>query len=98
MGAGRMASVRAQAMGLKRYSATSFGAPDRFRAFFMERYGESYRREIETFVAGVAQGAPAAVSARDGLRAVYLAEAAGASLRLGKAIELKSGGEVTWDA
>jgi hypothetical protein len=36
------------------------------------------------------------VTAIDGLRAVYLAEAAGASLRLGKTIELKSNCEITW--
>jgi myo-inositol 2-dehydrogenase / D-chiro-inositol 1-dehydrogenase len=96
--AGMVISDNPKATGLKRFSSTSFGAPDRFRAFFMERYGESYRLEIEAFVAGVAQGTPASVSALDGLRAVYLAEAAGASLRLGRAIELKPNGEVTWDA
>ncbi|MBV9492578.1 MAG: inositol 2-dehydrogenase, partial [Verrucomicrobia bacterium] len=96
--AGMVLSDNPPATGLKRFSSTSFGAPDRFRAFFMERYGESYRREIETFVAGVAKGVPASVSALDGLRAVYLAEAAGASHRLGRAIELKPTGEVTWDA
>jgi hypothetical protein len=36
------------------------------------------------------------VTAIDGLRAVYLAEAAGASLRLGKTIELKPNCEITW--
>lgn len=96
--AGMVISDNPRATGLKRFSNANFGAPDRFRAFFMERYGESYRREIEAFVAGVAKGAPASVSALDGLRAVYLAEAAGASLRLGKPIELKTSGEVTWDA
>lgn len=62
----------------------------------MERYGESYRLEIEAFVHGLTQGQPASVTAIDGLRAVYLAEAAGASLRTGKAIELKSNCEITW--
>jgi myo-inositol 2-dehydrogenase / D-chiro-inositol 1-dehydrogenase len=32
----------------------------------------------------------------DGLRAAYLAEAAGASLRLGQAVELKTNCEVSW--
>jgi hypothetical protein len=41
-----------RATGLKRFTSTSFGAPDRFRSFFMERYGESYRLEIEAFVGG----------------------------------------------
>jgi hypothetical protein len=64
----------------------------------MERYGESYRLEIEAFVGGLATAASPPINALDGLRAVYLAEAAGASLRLGKAIELKASCEVTWDA
>jgi myo-inositol 2-dehydrogenase/D-chiro-inositol 1-dehydrogenase len=85
-----------QATGFKRFSSTSFGAPDRFRAFFMERYGDSYRLEIEAFIQGLAQGQPASVTAIDGLRAVYLAEAAGASLRLGKTIELNPNCEITW--
>ena len=98
-GSGGMAiSDNPSATGLKRFSGASFGAPDRFRAFFMERYGDSYRLEIETFVDGVAKGTPAPVNAHDGLRAVYLAEAAGASLRLGKPIELTSKCEVTWQA
>jgi myo-inositol 2-dehydrogenase/D-chiro-inositol 1-dehydrogenase len=96
--AGMVISDNPRATGLKRFSGTSFGAPDRFRAFFMERYGESYLLEIEAFVGGLAQGTPAPVNALDGLRAVYLAEAAGASLRLGKAVELKTNCEVTWDA
>jgi myo-inositol 2-dehydrogenase / D-chiro-inositol 1-dehydrogenase len=112
MGAGRMARVHAKAIGaagmvisdnpratnIERYSRTSFGAPDRIFTFYMDRYGESYRTEIETFLGGVAAGTPASVSAIDGLRAVYLAEAAGASLRLGRAVELKVNCEVTWNA
>lgn len=96
--AGMVISDNPRATGLKRFSSTSFGAPDRFRAFFMERYGESYRLEIEAFVGALAQGKPTPVNALDGLRAVYLAEAAGASLRLGKAVELRTNCEVTWDA
>lgn len=93
---GMVMSDNPQATGFKRFSSQSFGAPDRFRAFFMERYGDSYRLEIEAFVNGLVQGQSASVSALDGLRAVYLAEAAGASLRLGKAIELKPNCEITW--
>jgi myo-inositol 2-dehydrogenase / D-chiro-inositol 1-dehydrogenase len=94
--AGMVMSDNPQATGFKRFSSTNFGAPDRFRAFFMERYGDSYRFEIEAFVNGLEQGQPASVNALDGLRAVYLAEAAGASLRTGKAIELKPNCEITW--
>ena len=93
---GMVISDNPRATGLKRYASASFGAPDRIFAFYMDRYGDSYRREIETFLGGVAAGTPPPVSAIDGLRATYLADAAGASLRLGKAIELKTSCEVTW--
>jgi myo-inositol 2-dehydrogenase / D-chiro-inositol 1-dehydrogenase len=73
-----------------------FGAPDRFRAFFMERYGDCYRLEIEACLNRLAQRKSAPVNATDGLRAAYLAEAAGAPLRLGKTIELKPNCEITW--
>jgi myo-inositol 2-dehydrogenase / D-chiro-inositol 1-dehydrogenase len=85
-----------RATGIERYSGTRFGAPDRLFTFYMDRYGESYRREIETFLAGVAAGTLPPVNAVDGLRTAYLAEAAGASLRLGKAIELQTNCEMSW--
>jgi myo-inositol 2-dehydrogenase / D-chiro-inositol 1-dehydrogenase len=96
--AGMVISDNPRATAVQRYSSTSFGAPDRVFTFFMDRYGDSYRTEIETFLGGVAAGTPPPVNAFDGLRAVYLAEAAGASLRLGKAVELKPNCEVTWNA
>ena len=95
--AGMVISDNPRATGLKRYSSTAFGAPDRLFTFYMDRYGDSYRKEIETFLSGVAAGTPPAVNAIDGLRTAYLAEAAGASLRLGQAVELKPDCEVTWD-
>ena len=71
-------------------------APDRLFSFYMDRYGDSYRREIETFLTGAGAGTQPPVNAIDGLRTAYLAEAAGASLRLGQAVELKANCEVTW--
>jgi myo-inositol 2-dehydrogenase/D-chiro-inositol 1-dehydrogenase len=94
--AGMVLSDNPRATSVRRYSSTSFGAPDRLFAFYMDRYGDSYRREIETFLSGVATGTPPPVNALDGLRTAYLAEAAGASLRLGQAIELKTNCEASW--
>ena len=94
--AGMLISDNPRATGLKRYSSTSFGAPDRLFTFYMDRYGDSYRAEIETFLNGVASGTPPPANAIDGLRTTYLAEAAGASLRLGQAVELNPNCEATW--
>ena len=44
--------------------------------FFLERYAEAYRRELDTFVASVLDGAPIAPSGEDGLKAQLLADAA----------------------
>jgi len=57
---------------------------------------DPYPPPLEAFLNGLAQGQSASVNAIDGLRAVYLAEAAGASLRLEKAIQLKPNCEITW--
>ena len=94
---GMVISDNPRATGIRRYSGTSFGAPDRLLAFFMDRYGDSYRREIGSFLDGVAKGTPPPVNAIDGLRTAYLAEAAAASLRLGQAVELKTNCEETWN-
>ena len=94
--AGMVISDNPRATAVQRYSSTSFGAPDRVFTFYMDRYGHSYRTEIETFIGCVTAGAPPPVNAIDGLRTAYLAEAAGASLRLGEAVDLKTNCEVTW--
>jgi myo-inositol 2-dehydrogenase/D-chiro-inositol 1-dehydrogenase len=96
--AGMVISDNPRATAVQRYSSTSFGAPDRVFTFYMDRYGHSYRMEIETFLGCVAAGTPPPINAIDGLRTAYLAEAAGASLRLGEAVELKSNCEMTWNA
>jgi|HubBroStandDraft_6_1064221.scaffolds.fasta_scaffold86474_2 myo-inositol 2-dehydrogenase/D-chiro-inositol 1-dehydrogenase len=94
--AGMVISDNPRATAVQRYSSTSFGAPDRVFTFYMDRYGYSYRTEIETFLSGAGAGTPPPVNAIDGLRTAYLAEAAGASLRLGEAVALQSNCEVTW--
>ena len=50
-------------------------AADRFRNFFLDRYAEAYRREMDHF-ADVLDGAPPSVGYRDGLEALALAERA----------------------
>ena len=61
---------------------------DAFRNFFLERYSAAYRAEISHFAEVVAGAAKPAVSFADGVAALRLADAAGASLKLGKAIRL----------
>jgi myo-inositol 2-dehydrogenase/D-chiro-inositol 1-dehydrogenase len=54
--------------------------------FFMTRYTAAYAAEIETFVAGLRDGAPVAPTGADGLQALALAEAAVRSLAEGRKV------------
>ena len=56
--------------------------------FFMTRYTEAYRAEIEAFVAAVEQGGPISPSGEDGLKALLLADAALTSVREKRVVDV----------
>ena len=56
---------------------------------FIERFADAYRAEMQTFVAGIARGAPSLAGIRDGLEAQRLAEAAIVSMRTGLRVRLE---------
>ena len=62
-------------------------AADRFQNFFLDRYAEAYRREMEHF-ADMLDGANASVGYADGVNALALAEAAAESVRTGAPVRL----------
>jgi myo-inositol 2-dehydrogenase/D-chiro-inositol 1-dehydrogenase len=59
--------------------------------FFLERYAESYRVELEAFVDAVLAGRAPDPSADDGYRALVLADAAVESNRSGRAVRVDGG-------
>ena len=61
---------------------------DSFQNFFLERYAESYRRELAHFAAILAGKARPAIGYADAHAALELAEAAGKSARSGQPIRL----------
>jgi myo-inositol 2-dehydrogenase/D-chiro-inositol 1-dehydrogenase len=63
-------------------------ARDKPLPFFLERYAESYRLELDNFIDCVLAGRQPAVGARDGWAALYLAEAALESVRSGRPVAL----------
>jgi myo-inositol 2-dehydrogenase / D-chiro-inositol 1-dehydrogenase len=69
-------------------SAGRTAARDPVLHFFIERYAEAYRAELDAFVAAVEAGGPVSPDFADGLAALRLAVAAGESLRTGRTIEL----------
>jgi myo-inositol 2-dehydrogenase/D-chiro-inositol 1-dehydrogenase len=56
--------------------------------FFLERYAEAYRRELDHFIGAVAAKTAPATSGADGLAALVLADACVESARTGKAVRL----------
>jgi myo-inositol 2-dehydrogenase/D-chiro-inositol 1-dehydrogenase len=62
-------------------------AADRFQNFFLERYAQAYRREMEHF-ADIIDGAAPLVGYADGVAALALAEAATESVRTGQPVSL----------
>jgi myo-inositol 2-dehydrogenase/D-chiro-inositol 1-dehydrogenase len=61
---------------LRRFGAATTEARDALLPFFLERYAESYAREMDAFVSAVLDGKPVPVGADDGRRALALADAA----------------------
>src|SRR6516165_3364046 len=56
--------------------------------FFLQRYAEAYRRELDHFITAVSSGVAPLVGAKEGIRAVALADAAMESARTGRAVKL----------
>ena len=55
--------------------------------FFLERYGEAYRRELDHFIAAVTAGTAPLVGGDDGVRALALADAALEAHRTGRPVK-----------
>jgi myo-inositol 2-dehydrogenase/D-chiro-inositol 1-dehydrogenase len=56
--------------------------------FFLERYAEAYRAELDAFVTAVEGGKPASPSGEDGLKAQRLADAATQSATTGQTVKV----------
>src|SRR5439155_26868055 len=65
-------------------------ARDKPLHFFLERYADAYRAELEAFVTALGKRKPMPVGAADGRQALVLAEAALRSLKSGKAEKIRN--------
>ena len=86
---GMLVSANPAITNLHRYSATSTGAGERLHHFFIERYAESYVREIDAFIDAVEGGRAPSPSFEDGRRALMLADAALESAESGRTIRIQ---------
>lgn len=74
---------------VERHTSSATAARPVLYPFFIERYAESYVREIDAFVDALESSEPAAPSFEDGRRALLLADAAGDSARSGRSVAVR---------
>lgn len=79
--------------GLRVWTESATSAQDRLKAFFLERYDESFRHELNEFLDAIAQGRQPLVSGEDGRKALLLADAALKSATTGAAVRLDAEGK-----
>lgn len=71
---------------IRRSTAQATDAREPLLAFFLERYADAYRNELDAFLYALEAGAPMPTSPRDGRAALRLADAAAESARTGRAV------------
>ena len=86
---GMLISANPAVTNLERYGTASTGAKERLHHFFIERYTESYVREIDAFVDAVEGGNAPSPNFEDGRRALMLADAAVESAKSGRTIQIQ---------
>jgi myo-inositol 2-dehydrogenase/D-chiro-inositol 1-dehydrogenase len=86
---GMVQSENWRATSLRRSSAQATDAQAPLLHFFIERYAQAYRDELDDFIACVESGRAPHVGFEDGRRALILADAAFESLRAGRAVAVR---------
>jgi myo-inositol 2-dehydrogenase/D-chiro-inositol 1-dehydrogenase len=85
---GMLISRNRQPTTLERYGADGIRSDGLLR-FFIERYAESYVRELDDFIRALADRRPPSVGLEDGRRALVIAEGAVTSARSGEPVILR---------
>ncbi len=86
--AGMLVSGNPTPTSLERFGPDGTGRRERLHHFFIERYRESYVREIDAFVRAVQAGTAPSPGFEDGRRALMLADAAVTSAATGRAVRV----------
>ena len=86
--AGMLLAANQRATSVEAWSAERTAARAPVLNFFIERYAEAYRCELDAFLAAVEEGRPMSPDFADGVAALQLAVAAGESLATGAAVRL----------
>jgi myo-inositol 2-dehydrogenase / D-chiro-inositol 1-dehydrogenase len=85
---GMLQAGNERATTIEHWGAERTGARDRVLDFFLERYADAYRLEVDAFIESAEEGGPMKPDFSDGLEALRLAAAAEDSLRTHQTIDL----------
>jgi myo-inositol 2-dehydrogenase/D-chiro-inositol 1-dehydrogenase len=86
---GMVISNNRTATTVERFSATATAVREPLLNFFIDRYGDAYRNQINDFIDAVANGRQPSPGFDDGRRALVLADAALESLKTGRTVQVK---------
>jgi myo-inositol 2-dehydrogenase/D-chiro-inositol 1-dehydrogenase len=73
---------------IRRWNADATDAREPLLNFFLERYQQAYRTELEAYIDAIVQDKPMPATVQDGLQALRLAEAAVESVRTKRVVQL----------
>lgn len=85
---GALSADNLTATAVRRNSRQQTGAKPRVMDFFLDRYVDAYRLELDAFLAAALEGRPMSPSVRDGYEALRLADAATTSAHEGGVVSL----------
>jgi myo-inositol 2-dehydrogenase / D-chiro-inositol 1-dehydrogenase len=85
---GMLANDNLRATTVRKFSAAVTESREPLLNFFLERYAQSYMRELDAFVDALEAKRPMPVTAADGRRALLLADAAFQSVKSGQAVSV----------
>jgi myo-inositol 2-dehydrogenase/D-chiro-inositol 1-dehydrogenase len=88
---GMLQTANQMESGLLRWSNDGTAQQDRLKLFFLERYADSFRTELDDFLDAVREGRQPSVTGEDGRKALILADAAQRSAETGTAVRLDVG-------
>ena len=85
---GMLVSANPTRTNVERYTEAGTAARDLLHYFFIERYHESYMRQLDVFVDALESGVQPSPGFDDGRRALLIAEAVEESARSGRAVRV----------